>query len=295
MAKKRYINPKTGQISVGQSESMGTNKEYTPSSSGKTYHIPGSPNPVSAAEYKNYKEIAKMESEGGYKARSIEELAYRGLLKPTQQLQAPPTQTPSQPLPPATPPLKQEVPTIDQMSAEAQQQPITVAEQFGEAKGQMLAAGEQPLPAGTTRLGRAQEHGDRYKQNVLTSALAFSKLAFVEYDNLRALITGGDTSTVKDARQTFSAVSSALAADIQDVAAGILPANAVIINLQRAVFANEVLARQLKGKNIENLRYWIRDGKDIEVEVELNRGELERMRRELLAAIEQSRLQQLYG
>ena len=292
VTKKRYINEKTGQISIGApNENLGA---ITP----KPKYTPGEPitkggTPVGTRPFTDL-DRQREEMHGGYAARSTEELAYKGLLKPTQQLQTPLIQAPNQ-TSPTTPPPQQEVPTIDQMSREAQQQPITVAEQFGEAKGQMLAAGEQPLPAGTTRLGRAQEHGDRYKQNVLTSALAFSKLAFVEYDNLRALITGGDTSTVKDARQTFSAVSSAITADIQDVAAGILPANAVIINLQRAIYANEVLARQLKGKNIENLRYWIRDGKDIEVEVELNRGELERMRRELLAAIEQSRLQQLYG
>jgi len=264
---------------------------------GSVCHYPQKDVTIKSEDPKAYKdtlERARMEATGGYAARSKEELEYRGLTKPTPQIVQPPIQTtPGQT--PAPTQIPQEIPTIEQLTKEAQKQPFTISEKFGAAKGEMLAAGEEPLPAGTTRREQVLEHGDRYKKNVLTSLLAFSRLAFVEYDNLRATITGGDTLSVKDARQTFSAVSSAISADIEDVANGVISPEAVLINLQRAVLSNEALASQLKGKNIENFRYWIRDGKDIEVEVELNREALERMRRDLLIAIEQNRLQLKYG
>jgi len=77
--KGQPVNPSTGEKETAEQQAA-RNKP-------KTFYLGGKE--VSKEEYKQGKETAKMESEGGYKARSKEELAEAGLIeppvKPTEQ------------------------------------------------------------------------------------------------------------------------------------------------------------------------------------------------------------------
>jgi len=112
----RYINPQTGQISIGQNPNLGTTQKYNSGDKtqtntqgqntkqgqkerciarggtwdGSVCHYPEADVTIKSQDpiaYKNTLERARMEATGGYAARSAEELRAQNLLPPTAEQQ----------------------------------------------------------------------------------------------------------------------------------------------------------------------------------------------------------------
>lgn len=220
--------------------------------------------------------------------------------------------------------------TIAQGFSEKQARNMLVAEKEQAGKAEGLAATEavreavlkkqaagQTLPAmPTTTAGTKtslQEFGDKFAAGVTSNEqfgpfregaasglargaiipiMGFAQQAFAAYDNLRALTTGSDTTKVKDYRNVFSKANSQMNEEIKLVQAGKDPTEA-LESMQKMIIANNVLKAQVKGKGIDNLRYWIRDGKDIQIETEINGQILANQYAALLASMQASQLNQL--
>ena len=118
--------------------------------------------------------------------------------------------------------------------------------------------------------------------------------AFSAYDNLRAITTGGDTVAVKDARGILNDANGAIK-DLRDNAKMGVPVDKGEVDrlFEYAFIANSALERNAKQRSIENYRYWIRDGKDLEIEAEINKKELVGLYEELLDAIRTGRENQI--
>ena len=104
------------------------------------------------------------------------------------------------------------------------------------------------------------------------------------YNNVAKTVTQGDTAQIQNAREQFSKAGSLINAQIQDVKTGQLDYNTVLQNIQLAVDANAAIEATSKRKGVENLRYWLIGGKDLEVEAALNKQVLQNYLRDLEAA-----------
>jgi len=106
----------------------------------------------------------------------------------------------------------------------------------------------------------------------------------VDYaENIRAITTlgGRDTADVKEARDTFSKSNTAIGDDIKLVGAGVQNYDDVVKKIRDAEIQLQVMEREVHGKGLGNLRYWLLGGKDVEVEIELNREVLQEKLRQL--------------
>jgi len=127
-------------------------------------------------------------------------------------------------------------------------------------------------------------------RDVFTQNLGIAlKGAFQEglqgYDNLKVIITGGDTGNVKDARATLSRSNSLFEASMAGVATGDVPETEAMTFLAQAFSANAAMEAELKKKGINHLRYWLGSGKDLEIEIAQNKIILNRLRDQLAEAI----------
>lgn len=123
---------------------------------------------------------------------------------------------------------------------------------------------------------------------VQESVLYGSRTTANIYDNLRATITGGETADIKGARASFTQAGAAIESDINLVRQGLLSPSEAMRNFELAVQAQVRLENAAKKKGLNNLRYWVRDGKDLETDILINRQFLEKQRDQLLIAEQQA-------
>lgn len=124
--------------------------------------------------------------------------------------------------------------------------------------------------------------------NIAFAAVNIAGVVANVYDNLRALVSGGKTTRVKDAEFIYSQGTQAINAMIADAQAGrIVNESEAIKAFETAVSANAELQRTTKRAGVDNLRYWIRDGRALEVEAENNALELQRLRIKFFEALAQ--------
>ena len=188
-----------------------------------------------------------------------------------------------------------EIPTVEQLKQNA----VENRDVAGNFAGLEIPKIEPNRPV-FDRNNRLQSAAARIGADVRQSGNLFVmgiKKGFDVVDNFRTLLTGGDTLDVKQAKKTFTDTNTELGAQIEQVRQGADPTEAINA-MQDMMNANVELQSLTKRKGLDNLRYWIRSGAEIEAETLNNERQLERLRLELEAAIKENKINQaalMYG
>lgn len=122
--------------------------------------------------------------------------------------------------------------------------------------------------------------------------LSIFDLAIDIADNLRAISTlgGKDTQNVKNAKTTIASSKTFLDSEIKKISTGEADAQAIQRIALEYEKALSTLESTNKRKGIDNLAYWLTDGRDLETELIFYREDLEQMKLSLDAAILANRL-----
>lgn len=113
------------------------------------------------------------------------------------------------------------------------------------------------------------------------------------YDNARALVTGGDVVSVKDAKQAIKDVNDTLKEQLGLVETGQIEPEELLPLVNRAIEQNLILESKTKRVGLDNVRYWAREGAALEAEVERNRADLESMRNKIIEAAAKAKVANL--
>jgi len=102
------------------------------------------------------------------------------------------------------------------------------------------------------------------------------------YDFIYSLTQGGKGIEQKEAESTFADVKGAVTAAISDYKDGYMTYEDVNFLINKAEEANNRLAESTKGWSGKNLRYFLLDGHDVQVQTELNRGYIDSWRNQVV-------------